>query len=145
MFFGTFYHNLDNKGRMVIPSKFRKTIGENAKVYIIEGFEGCLSIYPELHFQTLVPELQKLQYTNKNDRSYIRTIFSSMVELEVDSHNRLSIPKSVLDQYQIGADVSVVGVGDHFEIWNKDIFENYRSTASANLSDIADKLGTRHE
>ena len=68
-----------------------------------------------------------------------------MVELEVDSHNRLSIPKSVLDQYQIGADVSVVGVGDHFEIWNKDIFENYRSTASANLSDIADKLGTRHE
>ena len=44
---------------------FAKQLAKNAKVYIIEGFEGCLSIYPELHFQTLVAELQKLQYTNK--------------------------------------------------------------------------------
>ena len=74
MFFGTFNHNLDNKGRMVIPSKFRKSIGESAKVYIIEGFEGCLSIYPEEHFQTLIVSTQKLQFTNSNDRAYMRTI-----------------------------------------------------------------------
>lgn len=145
MFFGTFYHNLDNKGRMVIPSKFRKTIGESAKVYIIEGFEGCLSIYPEQHFQTLITKLEKYQYTNSNDRAYIRTIYASIVEIEVDSNNRLSLPKAILDQYQIGTDVSVVGVGDHFEIWNQATFNEYRSTNSQNLSAIADKLGAARE
>lgn len=145
MFFGTFNHNLDNKGRMVIPSKFRKSIGESAKVYIIEGFEGCLSIYPEEHFQTLIVSTQKLQFTNSNDRAYMRTIYASMVEIEIDSHNRLNIPKSVLDQYKISSDVSVVGVGDHFEIWNQQAFEKYRTNASQNLSGIADKLGTPRE
>ena len=145
MFFGTFYHNLDNKGRMVIPSKFRKTLGENAKVYIVEGFEGCLSIYPEQHFNQLVASMQNLKYTNSNDRAYIRTIYASMVELEVDSSNRLSLPKAVLDEYQISQEVSIVGVGNHFEVWNQQTFKEYRSQTSQNLSSIADKLGGTRE
>ncbi len=145
MFFGTFYHNLDNKGRMVIPSKFRKTLGETAKVYIIEGFEGCLSIYPENHFQTLMHNLEKLTYTNTHHRAYVRTILSSIVELEVDSHHRLSLPKAVLERYQIGDDVSIIGVGDHFEIWNSGSYESYRVDASSRLSEIADKIGEVRE
>ena len=58
--------------------------------------------------------------------------YASMVEIEIDSHNRLNIPKSVLDQYKISSDVSV-GVGDHFEIWNQQAFEKYRANTSQKL------------
>lgn len=146
MFFGTFYHNLDNKGRMVIPSKFRKSMGEASRVYMLEGFEGCLSVYPEEHFETLTQSLTQLKFTNSNDRAYVRHILSSIVEMEVDSHNRLSLPKAILDQFQISSDISIVGVGDHFEIWNKDTFESYRKQTSHDLSTIANNLsGGHHE
>lgn len=144
MFFGTFSHNLDNKGRMVIPSKFRHTLGESAKVYVLQGFEGCLSVYPESDFQSLLTTLQSHNYLNSTARDYLRVVYSSIVELEIDSHNRLSLPKAILDQYQIGNEVSIVGVGDHFEIWNAVTFEDYRKTTSQNLTKIGDKLTGDH-
>lgn len=145
MFFGNYSHSLDNKGRMVVPSRFRQQIGENAKVYIIEGFEGCLSIYPEAHFLKLMEKLNSYEYTSMNDRQYIRNIYASIVELEVDSHNRISIPKATLEYYKINPDVKIVGVGDHFEIWNETEFEEARQKTSKNLGAIADKLGGKRE
>lgn len=145
MFFGNFNHNLDNKGRMVVPSRFRPTVGEKAKVFIIEGFEGCISIYPQTHFDTLIEKLKSYEFTSSNDRAYLRNIYASIVELEVDSHNRLSLPKAVLDHYKISSDVTIVGVGDHFEVWNRSEFESYRSNTSQNLATIADKLGGHRE
>lgn len=145
MFFGNYNHNLDAKGRMVVPSKFRNQVGENAKVYIIEGFEGCLSIYPEQHFQKLMDKLQSYEYTSQNDRQYVRNIFASIVELEVDAHNRISLPKATLEYYKIDNDVTIVGVGDHFEIWNRLAFEENRQSTSKNLGTIADRLGGRRE
>ena len=145
MFFGNFNHNLDNKGRMVVPSKFRQEIGVSAKVYIIEGFEGCLSVFPENHFNTMIENLRKYEFTSSVDRSYLRNIYASVVELEVDSHHRLSLPKAVLDQYKMTSDVTIVGVGDHFEIWNRPAFETYRNNTSQNLTSIGDRLGGRRE
>ena len=113
---------------------------------MLEGFEGCLSVYPEQHFETLTQSLTQLKFTNSNDRAYVRHILSSIVEMEVDSHNRLSLPKAILDQFQISNDIAIVGVGDHFEIWTKDTFESYRKQTSQNLSTIANNLsGGHHE
>ncbi len=116
MFFGNYQHALDNKGRLVIPSKIRDEAGD--LLYIMKGYEGCLSVFKESTFQAEVQKINALPFNQKNARDYIRMQLSSVVELEVDKQGRIQLPTQLLNEYHIGKTVVVVGVVDHFEIWD---------------------------
>jgi MraZ protein len=116
MFFGNYQHTLDNKGRLVIPSKMRDEAGD--LLYIMKGYEGCLSVFKESTFQSEVQKINALPFNQKNARDYIRMQLSSVVELEVDKQGRIQLPTQLLSDYHIGKTVVVVGVVDHFEIWD---------------------------
>ena len=138
MFIGSYYHNIDEKGRLVIPSKMRDELG--SKAYILKGFDGALSVYKETEFIALVERLKTLPFHKKNSRAYLRIQLASACELDIDRQGRALLPAQLLAKYQIGKEVIVVGALDHIEVWNKVDYENYEKAADSSFEDIAEEL-----
>lgn len=123
MFFGSYSHNLDDKNRLVIPSKMRGIIGE--KLYILKGYDGCLSLYTENDFQNYLSQLSKLPFGEKLSRDVERIALSTVSELEVDKASRVQIPTALVNKYKISHEVMVVGMLDHIEVWSKQKWDEY--------------------
>lgn len=143
MFFGSYTHNLDGKGRLVIPSKMRDELG--GKAYILKGFDGALSIYKEIDFENLIKELKSLPFSKKNSRAYLRVQLASACELDIDKQGRALLPTQLLNKYQIGKEVIVIGALDHIEVWNKKDYEAYEANADSSFEEIAEELDTKEE
>jgi len=138
MFFGYFAHSLDNKGRLVIPSKMRDELG--ARAFIMKGFDGALAIYKETEFEKLVSEFNSLPFNKKSSRDYLRVQLASTCELEIDKAGRAQIPSQLLAKYQINKEVVVIGAGDHIEVWDKQAYERYEKEAIASFESTAEQL-----
>lgn len=138
MFYGSFVHNLDDKGRLVIPSKMREALG--AKAYILKGYDGALSIYRESDFEDLIKKIKTLSFTKKNARAHLRVQLASVCELDIDKQGRALLPTQLLAKYKIGKEVIVIGALDHIEVWNKKDYEAYEKTADSSFEEIAEEL-----
>jgi len=138
MFFGSYFHTLDNKGRIVIPSKLRAEAGH--LVYILKGFDGALSIYKESEFDHLVKEIESLPFNKKNSRDYLRIQLASACQLEVDQQGRVQVPAHLLAKYNISKEVVIIGVGDHMEVWDKYAYEQYEKKVEQDFEKIAENL-----
>ena len=123
MFLGSYEYSIDDKGRLVIPSKFRNEIGD--KLYLMKGFDGCLSIYKDIDFQKALENLSKFQYEKEKTRLYQRLLLETVVELTTDKLGRIQIPQKTLQKYSIGKQVKIIGLLDHFEIWDENIWNKY--------------------
>ena len=143
MFYGSYVHNLDNKGRLVIPAKMRDEFG--CKAYILKGFDGCLSIFKEDGFQKLMDRIQSLSFNKKVSRAFIREQLSSVCELEIDKQGRAQLPAQLLSKYKIGKEVIIVGVVDHIEVWNTKDFEAYEQNANSSFEDYAEELDEKED
>jgi MraZ protein len=137
-FFGTFIRSLDEKNRLQVPTKLVASLP--AKFFALRGFEGCLSVYLESDFESLTEKLTSLNYLDEKSRSYLRLTLASVVELDVDSHGRISLPKDIVEAYKISKDVRIIGVLDHFEIWDTPTYEKYLASKSSDYESIAEDL-----
>ena len=140
MFFGTYSHSLDDKGRLVIPRKMRDELGN--KIFIMKGYDGALSVYKEEAFLKLIEEEETLSFKKKENRDYLRIRLASVVDLEVDKMGRVQIPVSTLTKYHIGKDVVVLGAGEHIEIWDANKYEEYISSIEENFEEIAERISS---
>ena len=138
MFFGYYEHSLDEKGRLVIPSKMREEAG--SKLYIMKGYDGALSIYKSSAYKKMVEDFEKIPFTKSNARKYLRVQFASTCEMEVDKQGRIQIPSQLLVKYKISKEVVVLGVGDHIEVWDKETYIAYEQEADETFEDIAEEL-----
>ena len=145
MYFGNYEHNLDDKGRLLIPRKLKEGLSEGSNLYIMKGFDGCLSVYNESEFNRLLEECNKLSFNKKNARTYLRLVLSSVVQLSLDKVGRIQIPLQTLNNYQIGRQVMIIGVGDHFEIWDLNKFRQYQTEANGKFEELAETLGDKDE
>ena len=125
MLFGSFEHQLDEKGRIILPSKLRSSLGD--RLYIIKGYEGCLSVFCEKDFQEYIKKFKELPYNEKLTRDVVRIAMSSVSELIVDKQYRIQLQKEVIEKYGISKELTIVGVIDHIEIWNRDKWNEYIS------------------
>ena len=91
MFMGEFQHNVDSKGRIIVPSKFRDELG--ASFVLTRGLDKCLFAYPMDEWKLLEERLKKLPLTKKDARAFTRFFFSGAVECEVDKQGRINIPQ----------------------------------------------------
>ena len=123
MFFGSYFHNLDDKNRLCLPSKLRQKLVD--KVYILKGYDGCISLFGEESFQKYVEGLSTLSFANHLSRDVERIALSSVYELEIDKANRVQIPTALVEKYAITKEVVVLGLINHIEIWSKDKWEKY--------------------
>lgn len=143
MYFGSFAHNLDDKGRLMIPRKMREELGY--KVYIMKGFEGSLSLYDESGYQKLVNEFTRLSFNQQKVRDYLRLQFASTYEMEVDKLGRVQLPAALLTKYNISKEVLVLGIGDHIEVWDKAKYEEYENSIRDNFESIAEEIDTKKD
>lgn len=140
MYFGYYEHSLDDKGRLMIPSRLREGLVSGSPLYVLRGFDGCLAIYNESAFNKLYSSLEEYNYNDKNARNYIRALLSSVTQLNVDKLGRIQIPVTILEKYKISRETAVIGVGDHFEIWDKKIYQEYEKNNSEAFEIIAEQL-----
>lgn len=138
MFFGSYEYAIDEKGRISIPSRFRNEIGE--RLYLIKGYEGCISLYKEEDFQRYITNIQNLPYEKAKVRQHARILLQSVVELTIDKVGRILIPVKTLKEYNIGKNVLLLGSLDHLEIWDIDRWNAYKEENEKNFEIDAESL-----
>lgn len=140
MFMGEYHHSLDEKGRIIIPSKFRDELGSS--FVITRGLENCLFVYAKEEWNKIVGKLQKLPFTKKDVRNFNRFFLSGATIVELDKQGRINIAQPLASYAYLEKECVVIGVNDRIEIWSKDMWENFFDENSENLSDIAENLFT---
>ena len=138
MFIGEYKHNLDTKGRIIIPSKFREEL--HTTFILTRGLDGCLTIYSLKQWEKLFEEVNKLPTTKKAARQYVRMLTSSATECTLDNQGRIQIPSFLSKPVNITKECVVIGANDHIEIWDKDTWDTYYIDASNNFEEVAENL-----
>ena len=123
MFYGTFEHALDEKNRLMIPSKLREEIpeAEGRVFYVTRGLNSCLFAYTQQGWQQVVSKLQAGRESMKsaNARNFLRLFFGHAMRQELDTAGRILLPDPLRQMAGIRRDVALVGVMDRVEIWEK--------------------------
>lgn len=138
MFMGEYHHTIDDKSRLVLPSKFRTGLGN--KFIITRGFEKCLYVYSIAEWNEIEKKLKTLPFTKKDARTVIRTFFSGATECEFDRQGRTCITSPLVRYAGLTKDCVVIGVNDRIEIWDKNEWEQFLNENSDQISDIAENL-----
>ncbi|MEI3606730.1 division/cell wall cluster transcriptional repressor MraZ [Pseudogracilibacillus sp. SE30717A] len=138
MFMGEYQHNIDTKGRMIVPAKFREGLGE--KFILTRGLDQCLFAYPQEEWKVLEEKLKKLPLTKKDARSFTRFFFSGAVECEVDKQGRINISQPLRNYSKLEKECIVIGVSNRVEVWAKEIWEDYFTESEESFAEIAENL-----
>ncbi|WP_121639954.1 division/cell wall cluster transcriptional repressor MraZ [Virgibacillus sp. Bac330] len=138
MFMGEFQHNIDAKGRIIVPSKFRDQLGDS--FVVTRGLDQCLFVYPMEEWNILEGKLKKLPLTKKDARAFTRFFFSGAVECEIDKQGRINIPQSLRNYAGIEKECVVIGVSNRIEIWSSEQWESYVTDSEESFAEIAENL-----
>jgi len=138
MFMGEYRHSLDDKGRLIIPSKFRGELG--ASFVVTRGLDHCLFAYPRSEWSHLEEKLKSLPFTRADARAFTRFFFSGAIEVELDKQGRISLPAHLREFAQLEKDCVVIGVSTRVEIWSKENWESYYAESEQSFNEIAEKL-----
>ena len=139
MFMGEFHHNIDDKGRIVIPSKFREGLGYD--FIITRGLDGCLFIYPKSEWNNVINKYKELPDT-RDKRQFMRIFLSGATSGEYDKQFRINIPRPLQDYAKLEHECVIIGVDERLELWSKEIWESFITSNEESLSAIADNLFT---
>lgn len=138
MFIGEFNHNIDDKGRMSIPSRFRE--GLNEKFYVTKGLDGCLFIFPLKEWKIFEEKLGKLPLSNSSARTFVRLFYAGAIECNLDKQGRINISNILREHASIEKEVSIIGVGNRIEIWSKNNWDRYNNPENLSYDDIAEQM-----
>lgn len=138
MLLGEYNHNLDTKGRVSVPSKFRDDLGTS--FIVTKGLDNCLFAYSKQEWQTFEEKLKTLPMTNTNARNFVRFFFSGATECEIDKQGRINIPQTLREYAGLTKDVIIIGVATRAEIWDREKWENYTSPENMDVDEIASQM-----
>ena len=138
MFMGEYHHTIDEKGRIIIPSKFREDLGE--KFIITRGIENCLFVYSLSSWEKITNKLEALPFTKKDARQFVRFFLSGATTAEFDKQGRVNVTSPLISYANLQKDCVVIGTGDRLEIWSQENWNAFFESASSNMSDIAENL-----
>ncbi len=139
-FMGTYQNNVDPKGRVSIPVKYRDALGE--RFFVTKGFDSCIDIYTVDEWEKFADKLQKLSVTKRDMRNFVRFIFGNATEVELDKQGRILLPAMLRETVGIEKEVIVMGVGNKVEIWDKAKWEEHQQVISQHISEISENLGS---
>lgn len=138
MFMGEYHHNIDDKGRLIIPVKFRMELGE--RFIVTRGLEKCLYAYSMTEWEMIVAKLKTLPFTKKDARIFIRSFFSGAAECEFDRQGRVSITSPLVSYADITKECVIIGANDRLEIWSNEGWNKFFLDNADKLEDIAEDL-----
>lgn len=137
MLMGEYHHNIDDKNRLIIPSKFREELGK--EFVITRGLDGCLFAYSMEEWNKVMNKLKTLPFTKKDARTFMRFMLSAASICEFDKQGRINLVNSLINYAEIKKECVIIGVNDRLEIWAVEKFNELLSN-SEELSLIAENL-----
>lgn len=138
MLIGEYHYNLDNKGRLAIPAKLRNELG--GSVIVTRGLDMCLFIYPKKEWDLLLQRLNNLPLTQANSRAFSRFMLAGAIEAEIDQQGRILIPEYLRQFAKLNKKVIIAGINNRLEIWDENLWNDYRIRTEKEVNDIAEKL-----
>jgi MraZ protein len=142
MLLGEYEHTIDDKNRLTLPAKFRKSFEDG--IVVTRGLDGCLHAWPGAAWQQLVDSrLASLDLLKVEGRRLHRHFFSGASETAPDKQGRVSIPPALLAHAKLGRDVVVAGVNDHLEIWDRAAWQRELAEVEGSAEDVAERLAAQ--
>jgi len=138
MFLGEYQHSLDNKGRIIIPSRFREELGP--RFIATKGLDQCIFLYPLEEWKVIEQRIHSLPFTRADVRAFVRLFFSGAAELEIDKQGRSVLPANLRNYAFIEKELVIIGAGSRVEVWSAEKWEEYQSMAASRFEEIAEKL-----
>ena len=138
MLMGEYHHNIDEKNRLIIPSKFRSELGE--KFIITKGFNKCLFVYSLAEWNKMIQRVGTLQFTRKNVRAFERALIGGASETEFDKQGRINITSPLVHYAGINKECVIIGVNERLEIWSLEEFNNYMKVNEESLEEITEDI-----
>lgn len=138
MFMGEFQHNIDAKGRLIVPAKFREELGE--KYVVTRGMDGCLFGYPMSEWEQLEEKLKEMPLAKKDARTFVRFFYSAATECEIDKQGRINIPGTLRTHAHLEKGCVIIGVSNRIEIWDEAKWQEFSNEAEENFDEIAETM-----
>ena len=138
MLIGEYHHSIDEKGRLIIPSKFREEIGTS--FVVTRGLDGCLFVYSLVEWERIVAKLKKLPFTKKDARTFTRFFLASATVCQFDKQGRINLVNSLIEYAGLKKECTIIGVNDRLEIWALDRFNNLMDNNLEQLDVISENL-----
>jgi len=138
MLMGEFRHNIDAKGRLIVPSKLREELGE--QFVLTRGLDGCLFGYPMSEWNELESKLNDMPLAKKDARTFVRFFYSAATECELDKQGRINIPNTLRNYATITKECVIVGVSNRIEIWDEAKWQEFSEAAEENFDEIAENM-----
>ncbi len=126
LFLGEYQGSFSGPGRILLPKKIRELL-KGTSFVLTRGLDGCLAGYDNAEYEGKAKELLQSSMLDATRLTERRILFASTVYVEIDDQGRFVIPKSLLEYAHLSKTVSIVGVGDHFEIWDETKWQKYKS------------------
>jgi len=138
MLLGEFKHNLDLKGRLAVPVKFRKKLSGGA--IVTRGLDKCLFVFGNKEWEALAQKLIALPLAQANSRAFVRLMLAGAMDVELDKQGRILIPDYLRDYAGLKKETIVAGLYNRFEIWNSESWKEYKNKTESQSDEIAEKL-----
>ena len=136
MLIGEYEHTIDAKGRLSMPSKLRRDMGE--AFIVTKGLDGCLFAFSQEEWKNFETKLKSLPLSDKNARNFVRFFLAGATECEIDKQGRFLIPSNLRLAANLEKEAVIIGVGTRLEIWNKDAWTSKDEEISAD--EIAENM-----
>jgi MraZ protein len=138
MFLGTYAPKLDEKGRIILPAKFRDELA--AGVVITRGQEHCLYVYSSREFERVLEKVSQGPVTDKDTRDYQRGLLSGAIQELPDKQNRVTLPVILREYAGLEHDLTVIGAGNRAEIWDTSAWNTYYSEAESKYANRTEEV-----
>lgn len=138
MFIGEYKHNLDSKGRLAIPAKFRTKLSGGG--VITRGLDRSLFLLASKEWESLAQKLIGLPLAQSNSRAFVRLMLAGAMEVNLDNQGRILIPDYLRGYSNLKKQIIVAGLYNRIEIWNADSWQKYRLKTESASDEIAEKL-----
>jgi MraZ protein len=138
MYIGRFYHALEQKGRLSIPSSFRGKL--NGQAVITAGLDGCLFVLDHERWESLMSTTQDLPLTKRQGRDWTRYIANNAAIVDIDNQGRILIPEPLRKLANLQTSVVVVGSIDRIEIWDQTAYHTYSESLIQHAEEIAESI-----
>lgn len=137
-FFGTFLPRLDDKGRLILPAKFRPRLAGG--IVLTRGQDKCIFGWPPDAFNAFTERIRQMPFTNKQARNFVRMLYSGAASELPDNQGRISIPPVLREWAGISRDCAVIGAMDRIEIWDAASWHEFETSEETTYSDMSEEV-----
>jgi MraZ protein len=138
LFLGTHEPRLDDKGRLILPAKFRDGLAEG--LVITKGQERCLYVWPRAEFARITEQMRQAPVTSKAARDYMRVFFAGASVETPDRQGRITVPAPLRDYAGLDRECVVIGASTRVEIWAAAAWESYLAAQEQAFADLSEEV-----